>query len=411
MKNIVQNRLLSANVCLFFIFIVSVIVDSINGYLQVQKGINLPIGILYRLCVVLLISPSLLQTKKVFYFTLFLLPVLLLIILYWNIINNVSIIGEIEVLIRVIYIYLFVNYFYANYEKYNKQNLYKYISNYGLIIAIIIIICFFFGWGNKTYGEDYGFGTKAFFKAGNDLGLVLVFTLLFSFLNYVKYNSNWLSLLRMFIIFVGCILVGSRVSIILSTLFLIFSIFYFLFVFYRRRRKWFLSILIISLIFYAVPLFAIYIYNQFDNYAIDRFSVESMQGARSILIDAAILYIKSLEGFSLIVGGGSGPLYHYVANFIQYSGGDEKTVEADWYEYIGAYGFVLGTFFLLGFYYIVWKTIKRWIAFGNIENFSYVVLSIIFVVVGSLAGHAAQNSMIAPIYGAMGAFVLQKKYQ
>lgn len=403
-----MKRSIGLKVNLFVFFIVSIFIDSINGYLQVQKGIHTSIGVVFRIFVLLLLFPSIKKNKNL-RFLLPILPFLLLAVLYWNIGFDCSIIGEIDILIRIVYIFLFINYFYINWNMFDTKILMNYISNYGFIIALIIFICFCFNIGNHSYGEDYGFGNKGFFKAGNDLGLTLIFTLVFSFLYYLNYVPNLYSIGRSLFIALGGVLVGARASLIVSIVLTAGFLGYLLFVFYRKYRKFFSRVFLLLLVSLLIPRLYHYVYDKFDNYAMNRFTLESMQNARSSLTDAAILQIGSFDGVSLIIGNGAQSLFRHVADVVKFKKGDEKVVEADIFEFIGSYGFILGGVFLYFFYYICWRAFKRWLNDKTITNSMLLALSLLFVIIGALAGHAIKNPMVAPVYGVMCAMILQRK--
>ena len=399
MTALIHNK--SVQYFLNYIFFISIIVDNINGFLQIQKGIHLPIGVVYRLSIIvlLLISMRKVLINKIILVSIILIPILL----YWMSCNYSDIQNECMHLSDITYLYLFVCYFFYNIDKIKIDKLINYISLYGTLIGIILSVCFILGIGNHSYGEDYGFGTKAFFKAGNDLSLTLIYTLVFTIIYYLNYSSSVINLGRCFIICMGAILVGSRVGMVLSTIIMFFFLFYICF---SRKTTFLIKILMIFMLLF-IPYLLFYIYSKMDSYALSRLTLESVTNARTGLTIIAINHIESFDGISLLIGEGASSLFRKVANTRGMSLGEERVVEADIYEIIGSYGYFMGIFILFLFFYICWKAFKLWMKYKNTSNFMLFVLSFLFVFIGALAGHAIKNVMIAPIYGIMAALILR----
>ena len=165
-------------IILSLLFVFSVIIDSINGYLQIQREIVTPIGLLFRITVMGLVISVLARRYKITSYLFISIFIVSLFCSIWSILYGASFFEEFSVLTRIAYTPLMIYFFYNTREYYDKERLYKYISNYGLIISVLIIFSFVFGIGNSSYDSDYtSFGTKAFFRAGNDLGLTIVFSL------------------------------------------------------------------------------------------------------------------------------------------------------------------------------------------------------------------------------------------
>ena len=395
----VKNSLKNEKLYLFFIFIFSVFIDALNGYLQLQRELHLPIGVIYRLSVISILFYILrkeIRIKALFFIISF-IPFLL----YWSECHHSDIISEIEIFSNIIYSFLFILFFYRNIDRFNLKNLFNYIIWSGIIIAIIIFVSYIFNIGNNSYGDDYGFGTKGFFKAGNDLSLTLVFTLVVSILYYLMYSRKFLNVMTSIFIGLGAILIGTRVGMFLTTS-IIFS--FLIYLFFLNRTGIFIKLMICSILFFT-SIFLVKLYNNLDSYALNRLTLESMENARTALTQVAISHINNFNGFDILIGQGADPLFGKLGRSLFLPQGFNRMVEADIYEIIGSYGFVFGGIILFFFYYICWKGFKTWIMNRNITNFCLFFLTFIFIVVGAMAGHAIKNVMVAPIYGVVVALI------
>ena len=391
---------------LFIVFVISLIVDSINGFLQIQLNIHTPVGVIFRLFVIFLLLKSIILNKRIFTTFIF-LTVFILVpsMLYWQIEYGSDIGGEISDFSKIIYTFLFIIFFYIKWDSFEKSVLLKYIVIYGLLISLSVIVCFYFNIGNRSY-HDYGFGTKAFFKAGNDIGLTIIFALLLSYYYFFKYSPNFLTFLKCIIISVGAIFIGSRTAIIMSILVTSIVCIYLIFISYNRKIL-FIKITIILMIVFLIPSFVNYVLLYFNDYMMSRFTFDSMESARTILTDAAAEKIANFDGFAILIGEGAKSLHTYIAE-TKYSGlFEEKYVEADLYEMIGSYGFLIGGSIIAFYFYSATKSLYIWFNKSNIYNFLLMTSIVSFIILGAIVGHALTNVMVAPLFAV--AFVLLVK--
>lgn len=390
---------------LLLIFPMSIIVDNLNGYLQLQMGLHLPIGVAMKTFIIFLLIPSLWhRMSRLVLFIM--LPIFIFVFLYWSEVWGADIMIDFRLFLDLLYVYLFINYFYVNIGKYDIKQLMNYVSIYGLMCASIIILCFVLGIGNHSYGEDYGFGTKGFFKAGNDVSLTMLFTLVFSMVYYLKYSSSIYRLIICYIIALGMILIGSRIGMILSTVFIICFMIYLMFTKRNIKNKIMVRIGILLILFVGISKLYTSIYGMLDDYALARFTMNSMQNARTGLIVGAEEHINEFDGLAIIIGKGTSSLFAKVASKTTMINDGTRHVEADIYEIIGSYGYVLGCVIMFFFYYLCFRAFGKWIRNMTLETFLMFTLAVLFVFIGALAGHAIRNVMIAPIYGIMSAIVL-----
>lgn len=410
------TKFFSFNRILYFLFPLSIIVDLVNGFFQLKMGIHLPIGVLYRGFVLIILLCSLLKLKdKVWMvYLISLLTLFAISFEYWIIKNPIKLSEEIDNFIRIVYFFLMILFFKINSHRIDSVTILNLITNYGFMIGCCIIFSFITGFGHYTYGESYGFGTKSFFKAGNDLGMTLLYSSVFASMNLFR-KMSFVNLSKFISIVLACSLIGSRAGMIGSMIVLGFSFLYYVFCYNpiskkMKRIKYFSIITIIPLLCYSLYFIASKMYASFDDYALERLSLDSILSARDVLIDSAKGYINGLEGFSNIVGEGAYMLFQNMAyrmNLGIERGG--KGVEADYYELIGSYGYLLGGLILVPFLYYALRSLIVFYNSKSIQSFWAVFIFCSFLYLGFSAGHAIKNTMVPPIYACSIVVLLQRK--
>ena len=281
----------------------------------------------------------------------------------------------------------------------NKETIINFIVNYGLIISILIIFSFLTGWGGRTFKKEYGFGTTSWFIAGNDLGITMLLSLICC-LYFLFFVNKKYKILKFLSIFIGTVLVGTRSAIAGSIIVILILLYYYSFI-YKAKNKLIKSITIFSIIpffIYSCILIGLTLYSQFDDYALNKFTLESVQSGRSYLIEPAVKHIKNFNSFEIFIGKGSSSLYNAVATQVFGDNDEQKTVEADIYETFGAYGFLLGIVTILPLYYFFIKSIKQFIHKMSLFNLCIFLMTSSYILIGFLGGHCLKNSMSAPIY-------------
>lgn len=398
MKASILNKLI-----IILLFYIAPIIDNIYGYMHYQKGIDFPISSIFRMIVIGMITLSLIRVKGIKEILLKFGAAVSLLVCMWTILYGASPSYEIQYLTKVAYIPLLMMYFVKR-KFYNSFDLLlRYVTNYGLIISAIVVVTFTLGIGNYSYGGGsegaYGFGMKGFFKAGNDLGLTIVMCLCMSFLYYIKFAPKLFNLMKCFLIAIGGVLIGSRVGMILSPLLLGCFILYLAF---TKKRIIALKyrFLIIALFGFISIQLATFVISSFDTYMFERFEIENIGTARTILIDGAKKYIAGFEGIDLLFGKGQYMLAKTVSVYVD-AKADEKSVEADWYDMVGGYGYVLGMLIVLFYYYFTYKLFRLFVYKKDFESMIVFMCSMIFIMIGHLAGHAVTNMMVAPVMGVM----------
>ena len=120
--------------------------------------------------------------------------------------------------------------------------------------------------------------------------------------------------------------------------------------------------------------------------------------ARDFLIDGAKKHMSEVDGMTWFVGEGAYALFSSVAQ-VSGEGEGQRVVEADFYEIIGSYGYLLGGAIMFPFCFYALGAVNVWLRERNYLVFCMMVLLVSFIIVSFLAGHAIKNVMFAPVYG------------
>lgn len=341
---------------LYILLPFSILVDCINGYTQFVLNIHLPIGIIYRSSLLVLLSPCVFAGKTTYIdnwirciviLFCFSMPI-------WISFYRAELMQELDSFLKILYPMIIISYFNRYGKYFPKSLLINTVSNYGFIISLLLIFSYTTGITINSYGEDYGFGVKFFFTAGNDLALTMVLSLIFNGIA-CYYNGTIFSIIRLFCVYTGCFLIGSRVGMFGSSMLICYFGFYYFLINKKNTARGKLGKLFICIavtilfIWKGLPLVS-EIYSSFDSYTLNRLTIEGISNAREGLTDAAKLQIRNFDACGIFVGEGNSVLYKNIANHVG-SSSAFRSVEADLYDCIGSYGFILGGLIML-FYFI-----------------------------------------------------------
>lgn len=397
----------SFRLILYLIFPLSIIVDFINGYAQFMMHIHLPIGWLYRSAIMIILLYNLLKLRDNRWWGYLILVgvTFTLSMMYWLTEGLFSLSFELQPIIRIIYMLLMIVFFTVNMRKVFAADVVGWIANYGFLIACCITFSHLTGIGNHSYGENYGFGTKSFFAAGNDIGLTLVLSSVFSSMVLFR-KKTVANLLKFLLVIVSCSFIGSRVGLFGALIVFSISCVYFVFFYHplsakEKKRKRVMVIMIVPMVCYGTYLFACYLFAMFDDYTLNRIAMDSIASARDGLQEAAMKHIKSLEGPSAILGKGQESLSKAIAhstNVYAFTS-QYKGAEADFHDLVGGYGFGGGLLILAPFIYFPLRSLFIFFHHRNMAQFWGVFVFSAFIAISYSAGHAIMNVMVAPIYG------------
>lgn len=406
------NNLIYTRCFVLIIFFVSIVVDNINGYLQ-DIDVNTPIGILYRGTILFLLS-SLLLKKKCSYLKLtfyFIIVLYLLFIPIWAYFSyGFAFSSEMIYLFRIIYFALMLVYFDTIEIETNYMFLIKCVYRSSVTLSVLNIICYILDIGIRSYGEDFGFGLKAFYSDGNSLALYMIcsvpLVIWYTFLNLKLFN-----LLGALIVTLGTFLIGTRAAILgcviswlcISVYFLIKKDSYFK---ESIHKKFSLCILLLGFLCYSTFTVISFI-TAYDEYTYDKFTVNSAISSRKALIDLGKHIIYNRSDYSFFIGNGfSGGSYEL--GQVYSSGREIKIIEADNYDLLLNFGFLYGgILILMHMIFLFYVFIKPFIYISNSLSFTLLIIGLLWYGASVVAGHGFFNTMLVPLIGV--SIVLSKK--
>lgn len=255
------------------------IVDSITG-LFINKGIHLPISQVYKLSLIGLILPQIVNKKS----HVIIIAILLVYFGFFIIthgVNNYILSESIAPLLKPV-LTLFVYLFFKVYIQHHDDIEFEIKSKCLVYISIIIlganVLLGSLGYGFATYESVEG-STKGFFAAGNELGGILICVLPL-FIYYIKQKSAWYT----YIICITCVLIGSILigtkTVILSA---ILSVLFVNFVYGTRQIK-IIIILSASVSIIAIIFLLQKILNDTESVLLERWSYAYRAGGFERLI-------------------------------------------------------------------------------------------------------------------------------
>lgn len=387
------------------LFVYFIVIDSLNGYLQEFYHAHTPIGVLTRGIVLLLVVPYSFKEENLFIYKLFrlLVGIYLCAIPLWYInASELLLYEELQYLFRFIYFFCLLFYFYSYKKYFSIKELFKLIVISAFIISSINIFCFLSGVGIKSYGDDFGFGTKAFYADGNSLGLYMILANCLSvWFAFFKKGKMWLIAI---IISLGTMLIGSRASILGTTLGWLSMLLYFLFlrdnvVKFSKWNK--LSICLIGGGVITCGIIVVYDFiSNFDAYTIERFSIESAISPRENLIVLGKQVIENFNFNEMLIGkgytGGMNALGKLYSSSVEM-----KSVESDWYDMVLFFGWLFGGLMILIQLFVLKGIIKAFWKKPSSLSFALFITGCLWMGASYMAGHGFNNTMLAPLLGVL----------
>lgn len=394
----------SFRLLLYLLFPFSVFVDLLNGFLQAKMQIDIPIAIAYRMTIMIIMLNGIKKAKhkehvkKIHSFCIW----FILASCIWIITTNDYNAGvELRTWGRYLYFFVCIAFFICYKQEIEQYKPIKWISIYGLMLSFAIIFSFFTGYENVSYGEDYGFGTKSYFYAGNELGLTMIYTSIIISLSWLSNMSNKYMIAWIISVFAG-LLVGTRVATAgIISWFVIVAVYV---VLIRRRHnnenktiffliRYVLGPSLILLISYII----LYVYSMYDDFMLARLTSEGLEDARGKLKEAGNVYISTFSTIQYLFGNGFDPMNKFIGSEIGHHRG-YHSVETDLYDVFCGYG-LIGTIIIWKTYIIAtMKSAKEWFSHCSIINFSWMYICFTFIIVAYVGGHCFSNTMVAPIY-------------
>ena len=369
----------------FSVFILSIFVDLYNGYVQLIRHDSTAIGAVFKLCVLAFCLYYSLSKLRILKFFLLFTFLYFLSASYWMFNGYVSNYTDfLSTLTRTLYPYAILGFFLANRKKVSANTLSNWILLYSVICSVSMHICNYLGYYKM---RDYGYGAHGLFIAGNDLSVSLIIGVcLASYLFTLK--STWKNFLIILIISSALMTIGTSAGIIAVVLNFIFIMVQPMFVkqkvnrFYRRFR----IIILVS----CLPMcyFSVDRIMNYDDYARNKYQISRLAsgGARDVLENAFDKVSKDFKYTDYVFGIGTEELYNRIGKSMSLY--EERGVELDQYDILGAFGLLLGSLLMA----VPLIYLKRFVFYFKNKRTSFgfwgSIATGMFVIHGFVAGHA-----------------------
>lgn len=381
----------SVKVFLMFVFIISVFIDLYNGYVQNIKGSETIIPLVYKGAIILYCTFFIWNNKKTLLYSILFVICYLCCVCYWSIsgysLTIMSLIGDFT---RLIYPYVILLYLNVNRRHIDVYIIMKYII-YGCVIAAAsIILASLLNIGIASYGDTYGYGTKGFFKAGNDVSLFIILgNFIVSYL--ITTRKQYIYIIYSVVLSIASMLIGTTAGIVGVGVNYLFLILQPLFVRHQYVREY--KIFCWVIIFIGLPLlmnWTIQIINT-DEYTLQKFDVERLMtgGARNTLEAAFFNVADTFTGGDYLWGVGYLELTERLGAELRR--GSFSVVELNQYEMIGYYGLILGGILLFIPIGYIFRYIDDFLKKHCLLDYWMIIALCVFVGHGLTAGHAYNN--------------------
>lgn len=377
--------MVSIRVYLLFVFVFGILVDMFNGYCQLFLHIEPIFPLVYKGGIILYSLPYVIKQQKVlmcFLIFALLLSVDMVSWIYHGHLEGFT--ALFDELIRFLYPFFILSVVWYYRKMIDKDFLLHYAMYYGLLVSTSVCITSFLGIGANSYGDDFGYGTKGFFTAGNDLSLSILLSFCIC-MYYLMVRGSFRYIIYSFPFIIVSMLIGST-AVMIGTIFII-AIFIVLPVFYRYNypKAYTRYRYLLLCLGFPMMLYVMYRITQTDSYTKNKYNVEKLMAgsARKGLTDAYYSFASSFDTEDMLFGVGPEKLYYGVGcNF--YGVLKKKQIEVDHLTLWGCYGYLLGTIILLYPLPPLVLFLKR----RSLFSLWMSIAIILFIFHGIIAGHA-----------------------
>lgn len=387
--------MISIRVYLQFVYVFSILVDMFNGYCQLFLNIEPVFPLVYKGAIILYSLPYVFKQQKVlmcFLIFALLLSVDMVSWIYHGHLDGLVILFD--ELVRLLYPFFILSVVWYYRKTIDKDFLLHYAMYYGLLISMSICITTFLGIGANSYGDDFGYGTKGFFTAGNDLSLSVLLSFCIC-MYYLMIRGTYRYVFYSFPFIIVSMLIGST-AIMVGTI-IIIAFLVILPLFYRYNYSKIYTKYRFFLLCLGGPLmiYVMYHITQTDSYTKNKFNVEKLMSgsARKGLVDAYNSFSSSFDMADSFFGVGPEKLYYGVGrDFLGVL--KKKQPEVDYLTLWGFYGYFLGTIVLLYPLPALILYLKR----RSLFSIWMSIAILLFIFHGIFAGHAyTSTTAILPL--------------
>ena len=333
---------------LLFVFIFSIFVDMFNGYCRMFLHIEPMFPLIYKGAIILYSLPFVFKQPKILLCFLIFALLLSFDMVSWVAHGHLEGLKVLfDELIRLVYPFFVLSVVFYYRDDIDRDTLLHYAMYYGLLLSTSICITSILGIGANSYGEDFGYGTKGLFTAGNDLSLSILLSFCIC-MYFLMSKGTFKYILYSFPFIIVSLLIGST-AIMVGTI-LILAIFFVLPLFYSYNYSKMCNIYRYILLCLGFPLmlYVMYKITQTDSYTMNKFNVKRILAgsARKDLTDAYYSFSSSFDIADMIFGVGPEKLY-YGVGYELFGRMEQKQIEVDHLSLWGFYGYFLGSLILL----------------------------------------------------------------
>ncbi|MGG3161289.1 O-antigen ligase family protein [Geobacillus stearothermophilus] len=395
---------------LFWLIILTPIIDTING-LIIYNQKNIPLGVTYRFIFLVTLFLLFFKNTKIstelllFYFIflyLFINPIITSIIN--NNLEKLSVDFEFASRIILFFVILFTLYkiIRSDYELLKRA-----IEVSCWIVSFTIIIPFILGLGNNSYVDHNGVsvGFKGFYYSNNALNVVMIILFIFCLDEIFRYKINLFRILKIFLVFVSTIIIGSK-----SSLFYAVVMFLVYMVHYIKRMKMIQLIALFLGVFLGFLYFKKYFFDiinmQMYRLVNNDFMTYLLSGRNEFLNAAADFYFSNLSITSLLFGLGNnemttniGAIYFGRTNHLL------KGIEMDLFDLFFNMGLITLLIFLTLYIYILYKCYIL-LKIKNVEARPFIYSYIALLFFSILGGHVITEAFSITFFGVVTAGIL-----
>ena len=376
-------------------------VAIINGFFLAVFDVNLPIGNITRIAIIIYCIPYFLLMRfswKNYYFVLLAITVLLF-GFWWAINDHFSILREIEQLLKLIYPVLIACVLLHHSRYFSKEILLHTLLIFGLIGSLSIFFSYFTGI-NVQAGRSYEFGINSFYIARNEISLTLISILplyVYFFLNTRKIKYFIYTLFTIGAV----ILLGNKsafLGVAITTLLFIPT----LLMYGRKQIPWKIETRLFVLIFIVilVVIGAVVSYQIISSYPhmVNDFKNLLTKHPRELLLEVSKTHFSTRELANFIGEG-----FYSFGLAIQelhpssHISGIGKLAENDLYDLWGAYGFIVGTLWLLPPVLLLIISIRRQIRHKTLLNYALFISITLLVMHSLIVGHMLMSPLVSSV--------------
>lgn len=356
-----------------------------NGYCRMFLHTEPVFPLVYKGAVILYSLQYVFKQQKILMFFMILALFLSFDMVSWIVHGHL---GGLKVLfdelVRLIYPFCVFAVVWYYKDSIDRDTLLHYAMYYGLLLATSVCVTAALGIGASSYGDDFGYGTKGLFTAGNDLSLSILLSFCIC-MYYLMSRGSYKYVIYSLPFLLVSLLLGSTA--IMAGTILIVAIFIILPIFYRYNYSKVYYSFRYSLLCLGLPfmLYIMYRITQTDSYTMNKFNLSKLLAgsARKGLMDAYYSFSASFDIWDSLFGVGPEKLYYGVGKEF-YGTMEKKQIEVDHLTLWGFYGYFLGTLILL---YPV-PALVTYLKEKTLFSIWMIIAILLFFFHGIFAGHA-----------------------